>query len=100
MWLESRLPDFQTDWMWIVMYCDFDRKDWHVMTHHEMNLPSRMEGLESKAALLGMTFVLVFLGESENSDMTVSGSPPKYANMLLKVCLKMEDLIILLWIFP
>ena len=72
--MESRLPDFQTDWMLIVMYCDFDRKDWHVMTHHEMNLPSRMEGLESKAALLGMTFVLVFLGEreKENLDMTVS----------------------------
>ena len=72
MWLESRLPDFQTDWMLIVMYCDFDRKDWHVMTHHEMNPPSRNQ--ESKAALIGMTFVLVFLGEreKENLDMTVS----------------------------
>ena len=69
MWLESRLPDFQTDWMLIVMYCDFDRKDWHVMTHHEMNPPSRNQ--ESKAALIGMTFVLVFLGERERKRIWI-----------------------------
>ena len=56
----------------LIMVYDFDRKDWHVMTHHEMNPPARNQ--ESKAALIGMTFVLVFLGEREreNLDMTVS----------------------------
>jgi hypothetical protein len=47
----------------LIMVYDFDRKDWHVMTHHEMNPPARNQ--ESKAALIGMTFVLVFLGERE-----------------------------------
>ena len=60
------------------------------MIHHEMNIgePSfkksmeGLENLESKAVLIfvRIAFVLVFLGERENSDMTVSGNPPKYAS--------------------
>ena len=52
------------------------RLSWTVQNWHFM------EGLESKAVLIivRIAFVLVFLGERENSDMTVSGSPPKYAN--------------------
>ena len=57
---------------------DFDRKDWHVMTHHEMNPPSRNQ--ESKAALIGMTFVLVFLGEREREREFGYDSQQEYAN--------------------
>ena len=74
--LESRLADFQTDSMLIMMY-DFDRKDWHVMTHHEMNPPSRNQ--ESKAALIGMTFVLVFPGREREREFGYD-SQQEYAN--------------------
>ena len=60
-----------------------------------------MEGLESKAVLIivRIAFVLVFLGERENSDMTVSGSLQNMPTAA-KGSLKVEDLRILLWIFP
>ena len=87
--LESRLPDFRTDsilimhydvlWFWSKrLACHdspWDEHRWTVLS--EIN-----GGLESKAVLtfVRIAFVLVFLGERENSDMTVSGNPPKYAS--------------------